>query len=110
MNEGYASTYNNRTVELILRNKESTKVYKKQIDVDPRYWFSDELQTIKLSFEWPEILPKGSYELFINLPDPEPSIYERPEYAIRLASTYQSKSLWDASTGWNLLLSSIQVK
>jgi len=110
INDGYASTYNNRLVELVLRNIESKKVYKMKIDADPRYWFSDELQTIKLNSEWPEELPIGLYELFINLPDQEPSIYERTEYAIRLASTYESKSLWDAATGWNRLVSSIKVE
>ncbi|GAA3640048.1 DUF4832 domain-containing protein [Flavivirga jejuensis] len=110
INEGYASTYNYRFAELVLRNIDDQKVYKMKIDCDTRYWFSDELQTIKLNSEWPELLPKGSYELFINLPDAAPSLSERPEYAIRLASTFQSHSIWDASTGWNRLLDSISVE
>ncbi|MGC1204007.1 MAG: DUF4832 domain-containing protein [Flavobacteriaceae bacterium] len=110
MNEGYASTYNYRFVELILRNNEDQKVYKTKIDTDPRYWFTDELQNITLNIKWSETLPKGVYELFINLPDPEPTIYDRPEYAIRLASKINSKSIWDASTGWNLLSSNIKVE
>ena len=110
VNDGYASTYNERHVELVLRSIEDRKVYKMKLDCDTRYWFPDELFTIKLDFKWPGTLPSGQYELFLNLPDPEPSLYHRPEYAIRLASLYESNSVWDAATGWNLLLPSIHVE
>ena len=109
VNTGYASTYNYRFAELVLRNKDSRKVYRQKIDCDTRYWFSDEVQVLDMEFEWPETLSKGEYELFLNLPDASPSLYNRPEYAIRLASTYQSKPVWDAVTGWNLLLPKILV-
>lgn len=109
-NEGYAATYNQRLVELVLRNSDTKNSYKTKIDCDPRYWFGDELQKINLDFTWPETLPKGNYELFLNLPDPEPTIYNRPEYAIRVAGKINSNSLWDASTGWNLLASDIKVE
>ena len=110
VNEGYASTYNLRYVELVLRSKEDQKVYKMKIDCDPRYWFPDDLHAVKLNLEWPEVLPGGQYELFINFPDPEPSLYDRPEYAIRLASKYESNSIWDADRGWNLLLPAIKIE
>ena len=110
VNEGYASTYNYRFAELVLRSRDTNKVYRKQIDCDTRYWFSDEVQVLDLEIEWPRALSKGEYELFLNLPDASPSLYERPEYAIRLASTYQSRPVWDATTGWNLLVPNIQVR
>ena len=109
VNEGYASTYNYRFAELVLRNKHSNKVYRKKLDCDTRYWFPDEAQILDMELEWPETLPKGEYELFLNLPDASPSLYSRPEYAIRLASTYLSSPVWDAVTGWNLLTPDIQV-
>lgn len=59
--------------------------------------------------EWQETLSKGVYELLLNLPDARLSLYNRPEYSIKLASTYQSRPVWDAATGWNLLLLSLQV-
>jgi hypothetical protein len=62
-----------------------------------------------LKISWQETLPKGEYELFLNLPDASPSIYHRPEYAIRLASTYDSRPVWDAVTGWNLICPRIVV-
>ena len=109
INEGYASTYNYRFAELILRNKESGKIYRKRIDCDTRYWFADELQVLDLEFKWPENPGSGKYELFLNLPDASPSLHNRPEYSIRLASTYRSKPVWLANTGWNLLLPEILV-
>ena len=110
INEGYASPFNERHVELVLRRKEDQEVYRMKVDCDPRYWFPDELHSVTLSFTWPEALPGGLYELFINLPDPEPSLSRRPEYSIRLASQYESNSIWDAATGWNVLLPAITVK
>ena len=110
LNEGYASTYNHRIVELILQNTETKKQYKIKVDNDPRYWFTDELQMLDLNLEWSETLPKGNYNLFLNLPDPELTIYNRPEYAIRLASKINSKSIWNAEKGWNLLFSDIIVE
>jgi len=110
INEGYASTYNYRYAELVLQNKDSKQVYSLRIDCDTRYWFSDELQVLDMEVEWPETLAKGEYGLFLNLPDASPSLYNRPEYAIRLASTYQSRPVWDAAKGWNLLIPNIQVQ
>lgn len=110
LNVGYASTYNQRFVELVLQNTTTKKAYVTKIDADTRYWFTDELQTINLNFKWSEKLPKGNYNLFLNLPDPEPTIYDRPEYAIRLASKLNSKSIWNPEKGWNLLFSDIKVK
>jgi hypothetical protein len=109
VNEGYASTYNYRIAELVLRNKESGKVIRKEIDCDTRYWFPDEIQVLDLEFEWPETIPAGEYDLFLNLPDASPSLRNRPEYSIRVASSYESRPVWDAVTGWNLLLTGIKV-
>lgn len=109
-NKGYASTYNYRFAELVLRNKNSQKVYRKKIDCDTRYWFADEVQILDLEYTWPEHMEKGEYELFLNLPDASPSLYHRPEYAIRLASRYLGQSIYDEATGWNLISPGIQVK
>ena len=108
-NEGYASTYNYRFAELVLRNKESDKVYRKKIDCDTRRWHANELQILDLEFTWPEQMEKGEYELFLNLPDASPSLNDRAEYSIRLASRYQGQSIYDAATGWNLVSPGIRV-
>ena len=93
----------------VSRKKDSGKVYRKTIDSDTRYWFADEVHVLNLEFEWPEPLEKGAYELFLNLPDASPSLYQRPEYAIRLASTFKGRTIWEADTGWNLLVPHIEV-
>jgi len=108
-NEGYASTYNYRYAELVFRNKESHEVFRKKLDCDTRHWYADEIQTLDVEFTWPEQMADGAYELFLNLPDASPSLYDRPEYAIRLASRYQGKSIYDAATGWNLISTGIRV-
>ena len=108
-NEGYASTYNYRFAELVLRNKESQTVYRKKIDCDTRYWFPGEVQVLDLELQWPEPLESGEYELFLNLPDASPSLYHRAEYSIRLASTYKSTPVWHAASGWNLLAPKIRI-
>jgi len=60
-NIGYSSTYNYRFAELILRNKDSNEVYRKLIDCDTRYWFSDEVQVLDLEFEWPVRTSPGQF-------------------------------------------------
>ena len=49
--------------------------------------------------------PEGTYALSLALPDPEPTLHDRPEYAIRLANA----GLWDAATGSHSLKQSITV-
>jgi len=102
-NLGYASPYNPRLVELVLRNTKTQKIHKIKLDYDPRFWLPDEVYEIKAQLEWSEALASGEYELFLNLPDPEPTLYDRPEYSIRLASKHEFETLWDSSTGWNRL-------
>lgn len=109
-NTGYASTYNYRSAELVLQETTTKQTYRQQLDVDTRYWFTDELQTIETDFSWTETLAKGSYALFINFPDASETIANRPEYAIRLGSLSKGKSVYDSETGWNLLFSGIVVK
>ena len=53
----------------------------------------------------PAALPAGTYALSLALPDPEPALHDRPEYAIRLANS----GLWDATSGANSLKQSVVV-
>lgn len=109
-NVGYASTYNYRSAELILRDSATQKAYRQKLDVDTRFWFSEEIQEITTLNIWPESIPKGVYQLYINFPDASSTIADRPEYAIRLAGLKDGKSVYDSETGWNLLGSGIVVK
>jgi hypothetical protein len=54
----------------------------------------------------PTGMATGTYDLLLNLPDASPSISTRPEYSIQMANT----GTWEATTGYNNLNTSIQIK
>ncbi len=111
-NVGYASPFNPRGLELILRHRQTGKVYRLPLlkpfskTHDPRYWLP-QLGAIYVtaSGKLPSTAPSGSYELLLNLPDPMPKLAYRPEYAIRLAN----EQIWEAQTGFNSLRRTIQL-
>jgi len=43
--------------------------------------------------------------MLLNLPDPEPTLFNNPDYSIQLVN----QNVWESSTGYNLLNHSIQV-
>jgi hypothetical protein len=98
VNNGWASNYNKRPVQLVLRNKANNTVYVKEINADPRYWFSAVAKDISDNISLSDI-PKGSYNLFLNFPDPEPTLNSLPSYSIRLANV----GIWEEATGYNSL-------
>lgn len=111
-NEGYAASYTPRTVELVLRRTDGLthafELYNPDpsdtIDPlkDPRFWLAGGTYSPSYTSTIPLTLPAGSYELFLNLPDPE--LPHRPEYAMRLAGCE-----WEPSTGLNKLNCSVTV-
>lgn len=102
VNEGYASLFNPRLVEFILKNDACE--YKLLTGIDPRFWEPLREVDIKLDARIPGDMREGIYHLYFNLPDPEETIYGNPDYSIRLAN----EDVWDSSTGYNNLL--VQVK
>ncbi len=94
-NTGFAAPYNPRAVELILVSNEDGTEYTTTLTDDPRTWLPDTPITINDSLNLPIGAKHGSYSLFLALPDPEPALSDRPEYAIQLANT----DLWDPATG-----------
>ena len=104
-NLGYAPLYNPRLVELILQNVESGEKYKIQLDVEPRFWHPLENVIIEEEVGLPINIPQGDYKLYLHLPDPEPALYGKPAYSIRLAND----NVWEASTGYNNLNITINV-
>jgi len=105
-NEGWAAPFNPRPVELVLWHKPND-VYKVALPDAPRSWLADDTETYSLAHTicTPADMPLGDYELLLYLPDREPSLYLRPEYAIRLAN----EAVWDDGTGYNYLLHTIRV-
>lgn len=104
-NLGYAPLYNPRLVELVLKNTASAETYKANLGIDPRLWKPTLESAIDTIVGIPQDMPVGEYELFLNLPDPEVTLYGKPEYSIRLAN----QNVWDGTTGYNKLNIIIQV-
>lgn len=97
VNVGWAPPRNPRDIEFILINTEDPQDrYTVVPNSDPRFWFTDEMQTIEAAFR-PE--KTGAYKLYLNLPDPKPNLRNNPRYSIRLAN----KDCWDEKTGYNYL-------
>ncbi|MBN8682900.1 MAG: DUF4832 domain-containing protein [Chitinophagales bacterium] len=104
-NEGWAAPVNPRSAEIILRNTSTGQRYFAALNSDPQNWAPGLTQNISQNFCLPTTIPAGNYELLFNLPDPEPTLYERPEYAIQTANL----NTWESSTGYNKLLHTLTV-
>lgn len=99
LNEGWANVYNPRLVELVLREKTSGKVYVLPVQEEPRLWSLSDTINIELTAGLPAHIAEGTYDMLLNLPDPEPTLYANPDYSIRLAN----EGVWEAETGYNKL-------
>jgi hypothetical protein len=102
-NDGYATPFNPRNLELVLRNTSTGTNYKLPLTSNPRRWTAGTSTTVQQTLTVPTNLPAGSYTLLLNLPDP--LLSTRPEYSIRLAN----QGTWDAATGMNSLLHTLTV-
>ncbi len=103
-NVGYASPYNARPVELIMRNKSTNKEFVFTINTDVRKWYSGN-NTIKTKIITDNTMPAGNYDLFLSLPDAYQSLQNKPEYSIRFAN----ESMWNATNGYNNLNITIKI-
>lgn len=104
-NDGWASLYNPRKLEVILRNTKTRSEYFLQIEEDPRMWMPGTQKLVNITTGIPVNMPQGEYDLFLNLPDPTPRLYNLPNFSIRLAN----KNLWEASTGYNSLQRTVSI-
>jgi hypothetical protein len=111
-NVGYASPYNPRGLELILRHQQTGKIYRIPIlkplskTHDPRFWLPQVGEiSVDVRAKVPRTAPPGVYELLLHLPDPMPKLANRPEYAIRLAN----EQTWEAKTGFNSLRRTVRL-
>jgi hypothetical protein len=105
INDGWASPYNPRKLEVILRNLETLKEYFLPVNENPQMWMPGTTNVLQITGGLPANMPEGEYQVLLNLPDPTPRLYNRPEYSIRLAN----QNVWEASTGYNSLLRSVIV-
>jgi len=98
-NQGWASTYNSRDVELVFRNTATGATTFVKLAADPRRWTAGQTVTINQTVTLPANMPRGNYAVLLNLPDPQPSLRNRPEYSIQLANS----GTWETATGFNNL-------
>lgn len=105
INEGWASPYNRRKVEVVLRNRKTQREHHWVVNADPRLWMAGTTRLINFAGTIPADTPYGEYDVLLNLPDPTAKLYKRPEYSIRLANP----GIWEAPTGYNSLLQSTLV-
>ncbi len=97
-NKGYATPFNPRTVQLILRNRQTGKIFSFAFKTQIQKWFTGKIQ-IAQSFSLPSVIPDGKYEILFSLPDEYQSLKNNPAYSIRLAN----ENMWEESTGYNKL-------
>lgn len=96
-NEGFASPKNPRDIELLLVNAADEKdVVSVVPESDPRFWSPEGEHKVEATFK-PE--KAGEYKIYLNLPDPKPTLAGNPKFSIRLAN----KDCWDEKTGYNYL-------
>lgn len=104
-NYGFASPYNPRSLEFILRNVNTNKRYRLLADEDPRFWQSGDTVNIQISAGIIGNMPEGNYEFLLHLADPVKELHNNPYYSIRLAN----ENVWEDSTGFNSLLHYVTV-
>ena len=100
-NTGFACLMNPRLVEFIIERADGKgEASVIRTDIDPRFWPAGETTFVEHRINLPENLERGvKYNLYLNLPDPEKTLYGNPEFSVRLAN----KSMWNAGTGYNLI-------
>lgn len=98
-NDGWASPFNKRLIEIVLRNKTTNKEYRLTLPDDARRWLPSENIDLEAHGGLPANIEEGEYDVFLNLPAPEFPIRKRPEYSIRFANT----NGWEQTSGYNKL-------
>ncbi len=100
-NTGYASPYNFRKTEIVLRNTATAEEHLIELTQsnDMRYWHTG-VHQLDLSFEVPPDVAEGTYEVFLNFPDADAALRNNPAYSVQLANV----GTWEAATGYNSLL------
>ena len=97
-NIGYASPYNPRPVQLLLRNKTTGALRRFDFTTDIRRWFTGSIK-LEQTFTLPADIAVGEYDVLLNMPDKYIAISSRSEYSIRLAN----QNVWENATGYNNL-------
>lgn len=103
-NVGYAPLYNERHAYIVLKRGGDT--YSIQLATDPRRWLPNGVVTaINEQITIPAGVPKGTYNLYLHMPDIYPSLAGDSRYSIRFAN----EGVWQKATGMNRLMATITI-
>ncbi|MEC4719280.1 DUF4832 domain-containing protein [Noviherbaspirillum sp. CPCC 100848] len=105
-NDGWAAPFNQRDVELVLRNRSTRALTRLRVETEIRHWRPGATTRLRQAIPLPETLPQGRYELLLNFPDAAPGLRNRPDYSIRLAH----EDGWESETGFNRLHHNLEIK
>ena len=97
-NIGYSSPYNPRQVQIVFRNTKTKKEHIGLLKANPNFWFTG-IHHIRESIIFPPGITRGSYDLFIVLPDLNNLLSKKPAYSVQLAN----ENMWEKTTGYNNL-------
>ncbi|MBR5141764.1 MAG: DUF4832 domain-containing protein [Bacteroidales bacterium] len=95
-NSGFAAPMNGRGFEIVLVDGNGKKTVYDFDDVDPRYWFAGRTVNIEKVVKIPSDA-SGKCTLYLNLPDPKPTLHDNPRFSIRLAN----EGVWNDTYGYN---------
>ena len=98
-NSGFAAPMNGRGFELILVDGNGKKTVYAFEDVDPRYWFANRTVNVEKTISIPADAA-GNCTLYLNLPDPKPTLHDNPRFSIRLAN----ENVWNEEFGYNKIM------
>jgi Domain of unknown function (DUF4832)/Domain of unknown function (DUF4874) len=114
-NEGYASPYNPRNLEVVFVKSGGAPIRRKvalerSSNTDPRFWKPLETKTVTVNVAAPNAA--GNYAVYLNLPDP--MLPNDARYSIRFAN----EKIWDWGktdqsdevAGFNALNQTIQIR
>lgn len=104
-NAGYASPFNPRPVQLLLRSQSSGKVSTIAFDTDIRKWYTGTIN-LQQTLALPADVVAGTYDVLLNMPDNSATLSANPNYSIQLANS----GTWETATGYNNLKVTITVK
>jgi hypothetical protein len=111
-NAGFASLYNPRGLEIVLRNTGTGQKFFAALsrNTDARRWLPGSNYVVNAQLSVPQNMPAGDYEWLLNLPDPAPSLYGNTAYSIHLANSNAVSStgtvlndVWESTTGYHRL-------
>jgi len=104
-NHGWAAPFNRRDVEIILKKVGGSENYWIRLPENPQWWLSGMSINMTHKIELPPNISEGTYQIFLNLPDPEPELFDRPEYSIQVANL----NTWESETGYNNLNAILEI-